>query len=156
MSDFRDLLKFKPIGKKQNVIEGFVEWDSNDGDYIGEQISMSPGTLFNDQKLIYVIAYATLPYDFKVKDFDKKKIKRDECRFSQYLNDNSDIDDIMEILGDADLVCYSDWGACHTLETLEMTYYDANGIAKEISFEKIYKEFEGMTYKEICDKINSL
>lgn len=149
MSDFRDLLKFKPIGKKQNVIEGFVEWDSNDGDYIGEQISMSPETLFSDQKLIYVLAYATLEYNFKGH-------KWNDSAFRHHLSDNNDIDDIMEILSDADLVCYSDWGPCHTLVTLEMTYYDANGIAKEISFEKIHKEFEGMTYKEICDKINSL
>ena len=71
-------------------------------------------------------------------------------------SDNHDINGIMGILEDADLVCYSDWGSCHTLVELEMTYYDENGVAKEISFEKIHKEFEGMTYKEICDKINSL
>ena len=154
--NYKDLLDFKPIVNEKNIIKGFVEWDSNDGDYIGDKVFMSPETLFSDQKLIYIIAYSTLPYNFKVKDFDKK-IKRNECRFSQYLNKNNDINDIMNILEDADLVCYSNWGStCHTLVELKMTYYDENGVAKEISFEKIYKEFKGMTYKEICDKINSL
>ena len=147
--NYKDLLDFKPIEKKKNIIEGYVRWDSNDGDYIGKQISMLPETLFNDQKLIYVIAYATLNYNFKGHKWNDRV-------FRHHLSDNHDINGIMGILEDADLVCYSDWSSCHTLVELDMTYYDENGIAKEISFEKIHKEFEGMTYKEICDKINSL
>ena len=35
-------------------------------------------------------------------------------------------------------------------------YYDENGTPFEITFDDIHKEFEKMTYQEICDKINSI
>lgn len=151
--DYRDLLNFKKVTNTQkNVIEVWVEWDSNDADYIESSNTIKPEQLFENKKLIYCLAYVTLNSDFK-KDGG---YKRDCARFGQYVPDNRDIKNLISELNKIDFVSYSEWGPCHTLINWSLTYYNDNGVPNEICFDKIYKEFEGMSYKEICDLINSL
>jgi hypothetical protein len=95
------------------------------------------------------LAYITTPYDFKGHDWN-------DDVFEHHIPDNEDIEGLEDILADNDFMVYSDWGSCHSCEGIEITYYDENETPFEITFDDIHKEFEKMTYEEICEKINSL
>ena len=148
---YKDLLNFnKKIENKKNIIEVWVEWDSNDGDYIGKRMTYNPKWLFNNKKLIYCLAYTVLSPDFKGYNCLNH-------RFCYHIPDNTDIKGLEDILSNSDFMCYNDWGGpCHSLTELEMTYYDENGEAFEVNFDKIHNKWKNMTYQEICDEINNI
>lgn len=155
---YKDLLNFnKKIENKKNIIEVWVKWESNDADYIDKRMEYSPEALFNNKKLIYCLAYAVLPANFKGHDCH-------DYKFCQNIPENTDIEDIADILDDSGFMCYSDsgpmcysdWGPCHSLEELEMTYYNENGEAFKVNFDKIHNKWKNMTYQEICDEINNI
>lgn len=151
MADFKKLLNIKPqkAGKYKNKLRVYVNWDSNDADYIGKTEVMDPKVLFNCEKLIYCLAYITLPYNFKGHDWNA-------AVFDHYIPENCDIDDLYSVICDNDFMCYSDWGPCHSLEELSITYYDKNGIPFDVNFNDIHKRWEKMSYQEICDEINNI
>lgn len=149
--DYRDLLNIKPKKpvKQKNVLEVWMEWDSNDADYIEKTEEMDPSDLFGNKKLIYCLAYITLPYDFKGHDWN-------DSAFCHHITDNGDIDGLSDILAENDFMVYSDWGECHTCEDLQITYYDNNGTPFNVGFESIHKRWKKMSYKEICKEINDI
>lgn len=149
--DFRELLTIKPKGSEglKNRLKVWMKWDSNDADYIERTDIMDPQELFSNKKLIYCLAYITLPYNFKGH-------KWNDNVFRHHITNNTDIEYLEDILSENDFMVYSDWGACHSCYGLEIIYYDENETPFEITFDDIHKEFEKMTYEEICNKINSL
>lgn len=151
MEDFRNLLTIKPQKpiKKKNVLEIWMKWDSNDADYIEKTDEMDPEVLFGCKKLIYCLAYITLPYNFKGHNWN-------DPVFQQNIPYNYDINNLIGILAENDFIVYSDWGACHTCERLKITYYDENGTPFNITFDNIHKRWENMSYEEICQEINDI
>lgn len=149
--DFRELLTIKPKGSEglKNRLKVWMKWDSNDADYIERTDIMDPQELFSNKKLIYCLAYITLPYNFKGH-------KWNDNVFRHHITNNTDIEYLEDILSENNFMVYSDWGACHSCYGLEIIYYDENETPFEITFDDIHKEFEKMTYEEICNKINSL
>lgn len=151
MGDYRNLLNIKPqkAGKYKNKVHVYVSWDSNDADYIGKNTVMDPKVLFGCEKLIYCLAYITLPYNFKGHDWN-------DAAFEHHVPENCDIDDLYDVISDNDFMCYSDWGCCHSLDELKITYYDKDGIPFDITFDDIHKRWEKISYQEICDEINNI
>ena len=149
--DFRELLTIKPKGSEglKNRLKVWMKWDSNDADYIERTDIMNPQELFSNKKLIYCLAYITLPYNFKGH-------KWNDNVFRHHITNNTDIEYLEDILSENNFMVYSDWGACHSCYGLGIIYYDENETPFEITFDDIHKEFEKMTYEEICNKINSL
>ena len=149
--DFRELLTIKPKGSEglKNRLKVWMKWDSNDADYIERTDIMDPQELFSNKKLIYCLAYITFPYNFKGH-------KWNDNVFRHHITNNTDIEYLEDILSENNFMVYSDWGACHSCYGLEIIYYDENETPFEITFDDIHKEFEKMTYEEICNKINSL
>lgn len=147
----KDLLTIKPqeISIKKNVLDIWVEWDCNDGDLIERSFSILPEKLFNNKKLIYCLAYITLPYNFKGHDWN-------DAAFAHQVLDNYDIENLGDIIIENDFMCYTDWGACHSLTSLEIVYYDENGTPFDITFDDIHKRWKNMSYQEICDEINNI
>ena len=149
--DFRDKLTFtQKEENEKNIIKVWQEWDSNDADYIENTFTMRPEQLFGNEKLIYCLAYITCDEDFK------KGFGSNDSRFCKYIPDNEDIDELEDILSDNEFMVYSEWGECHSCVGLEITYYDEDGNKFYVTFDKIYDEFKKLSYKEICEKINSL
>ena len=151
MKDYRNLLSITPQKptEKKNILEVWMEWDSNDGDYIEKTEEMSPSVLFGNKKLIYCLAYITLPYNFKGHDWN-------DSAFCHHVTENSDIDGLDDIIEDNDFMAYSDWGACHSCCGLEITYWDENGKPFDVGFGDIYERWKKMTYEEICKEINDI
>lgn len=151
MEDFRNLLTIKPQEptKKKNVLEVWMNWDSNDADYIERTKEMDPKVLFGCKKLIYCLAYITLPYNFKGHGWNA-------AAFKHHIIDNCDIDDLRYVLSENGFMVYSELGSCHTCEDLKITYYDENSTPFNITFDDIHKKWEKMSYIEICQEINDI
>ena len=151
LEDFRNLLTIKPQkpAKKKNGLEVWMKWDSNDADYIERTEEMDPEVLFGCKKLIYCLAYITLPYDFKGHGWN-------DAAFKHHISDNCDIDDLTEVLAENDFIIDTDWDYCHTCEDLKITYYDENGTPFNITFNDIHKRWKKMSYEEICKEINDI
>lgn len=149
--DFRGLLTIKP--KEENIIKNrlkvWMKWDSNDADYIERTEEMDPEVLFKNKKLIYCLAYITCYYGFKGHGWN-------DAVFSNYIPDNKDIDDLETILSENNFVIDTDWGICHSCYGIEITYYDKDGEPWNIDFDAIHTDWENMSYKEICEQINSI
>ena len=132
--DFRELLTIKPKGSEglKNRLKVWMKWDSNDADYIERTDIMDPQDLFSNKKLIYCLAYITLPYNFKGH-------KWNDNVFRHHITNNTDIEYLEDILSENNFMVYSDWGACHSCYGLEIIYYDENETPFEITNRKISK-----------------
>ena len=133
----------------KNCLKVWMNWDSNDGDYIEKTEQMSPELLFNNKKLIYCLAYITLDYNFKGHNWN-------DAAFCHHITENCDIDGLEDILSENDFAVYSDWGMCHSCYGLEITYYDEDGKPWNINFNDIHKRWKNMSYEEICNEINNI
>lgn len=155
MSDFKNLLTIKPnVKKERNILNVWVKMDSNDADYIERTRTMYPFNLFDNKKLIYCLAYVTTKTCADKSIYERSY--RNKPLFGRYVPENRDIKNLCNILSDCDFMVYSDWGECHTYEDLKITYYDENGNEFDITFDDIHKQFETMTYAEICEMINNI
>ena len=151
MSDYRNLLTIKKDERDspKNVLKIWVEWDSNDGDYIEKTGELEPEDLFGNKKLIYCLAYISCPYDFKGHEWN-------DSAFCHHITENGDIEELVDIISKNGFMAYTDWGECHTLEDMEIIYYNENGIPYLVTFDDIVDKFEDMSYEEICDFINDI
>ena len=151
MSDYRNLLTITKDerDKPKNVLKVWVEWDSNDGDYIEKTEELEPEDLFGNKRLIYCLAYISCGYDFKGHDWN-------DSAFGHHVTDNCDIEDLVDIISKNGFMAYTDWGECHTLVDMEIIYYNENGVPYLITFDDIIDKFEDMSYEEICDFINEI
>jgi len=151
MENYKDLLTFKQPKDEscKNTIKVWVEWDSNDADYIEKTEWISPEELFGNKKLILCLAYAWLDPDWK------GRIRQNDPRFCRHVPDNEDIDGLDRILSYNGFMAHTDWGPCHSLTGMKITYYDEDGTPWDVDFDDIYTRWETMSYKEICDEINN-
>lgn len=148
---YKNLLTITPKKNEnlQNILKVWMEWDSNDGDFIEKTTTLCPEVLFNNKKLIYCLAYITESFNFKGH-------KWNAAAFGHHITENRDIIGLETILAENDFAVYSDWGMCHSSYGLGITYYDENGTPWNINFSDIHKKWETMSYEEICNEINSI
>ena len=146
--NYKDLLTFKVVNPVKDQLKITITMDSNDADYITNIVTLEPEILFSNKKLIYCLAYVSCDYDFKGHGRGNK--------FGRHITDNTDIDDLEDILGEYDLLCYSEWGCCHSFKKIEIIYYDENGVAYKVGFSNIRSRWRTMSYEEICEEINSI
>lgn len=147
--DYKDLLTFKDVTTPKNELKFTIVMDSNDADYITKIVTLDPEILFSNKRLIYCLAYVSCEYDFKGHSWSDNV-------FGHHIIDNTDINNLEDILGNYDLLCYTDWGCCHSFEDIEIIYFNENGVAHKIGFGKIRSRWRGMSYEEICEEINSI
>ena len=147
--DYKDLLTFKDVTTPKNKLKFTIVMDSNDADYITNIVTLDPEILFSNKKLIYCLAYVSCDYDFKGHSWG-------DIAFGHHITKNTDINDLEDILGEYNLLCYTEWECCHSFEEIEIIYYDGNGVEQKIEFDKIYERWKYMSYEEICEEINSI
>lgn len=148
--DYRDTLTFKEdTCHPTNVIEAWMKWDSNDGDFIEKTETITNvKEFFENIWLHYILAYITLPFDFKGDEWN-------DAAFSHHITENNKVKHIEDVLGDWDLMCYGEDYPCHSCYGLKLKYFDETGHMSLITFDKIYDEFSHMTHEEIAKRINS-
>jgi len=106
-----------PVKSKKPYFIVYINADSNDGDYISRETR------------------------YTVKDFNKRGIKAVKI-IKKKLSDNhalENMEDILteeesEFLEDAIEFPYSDWGICHSIEDIEVYYFDENNKKCNVKF----------------------
>ncbi len=160
MSDFKSLLTIKKSKEpvRKNILEVAVEMDAdpNDGDYVNETFTftLKPEELFENEKLIYCLAYVSCDQHSFKKEILKKDINYPA--FDSYIGENKDIDDLEDILYEAGFIGPFDSRSCISFVSIDITWYDETCQPHDITFDDIIDQFKKMTYQEICDKINSI
>lgn len=148
MKDYKDLLTITKPKKCVSSLEIWMEWDSNDADYIERTEIIDPDVLFKNKKLILCLAYISAKWDCKGHGWN-------DSAFGHHVTENRDIYDLTDILAENKLVIYSEYGLCHSCVGMGITYFDENGMEFKITFDKIYEHWKNLTYQEICDEINN-
>lgn len=159
MSDFKNLLTIKkrkePIRK--NILEVEVEMVAdNDGDYVDETFTftLKPEELFENEKLIYCLAYVSCDQSSFKEEILEKDINYPA--FNSYIGKNEDIADLDGILYEAGFIGSLEGYPCYSFVSISIIWYDETCQAHDITFDNIIDQFKKMTYQEICDKINSI
>lgn len=154
MSDFKNLLTIKkskePVYK--NILKVWIEMDANDGDDVEKTFTLKPEELFENEKLIYCLAYVSCDQSSFKKEILKKDINYPA--FDSHIGENKDINDLEDILYEAGFMCSFEGYPCHSFVSIGIIWYDENCQAYDITFNDIIDQFKKMTYQEICDKIN--
>ena len=139
MENFKDLLNIIPRTYNKNVVKIDATWDYNDVDYNEKHKEFKADEFFKDKKLIWSLAYLDM--------------------FGTHVEKNNYIN--FEAL--YDVVCgdYNLWGfgvndPAHSLEVLEIVYYDENSNPFYITFDNIHKRWENMSEEEICEEVNDV
>ena len=152
--NYRDLLTFKEHVEdsiiKDRIIIDF-SMDANDADYVDDKVIFKPEIFFGNKKLIYCLAYVSCKYNFKGHGWG-------DHVFNHYILKNTDIPDLKNTLDKYNFLIYSDYCEdwCHSFGDIKITYYDEDGKRYDITFDKIHEKWKNMSYREICNEINSI
>lgn len=152
--DIRD--KFVIHENKGNVKPYYVlryEMDSNDGDYIRDSSSYSEEEWKNQSNFFFLmLSYLSRGYSGKFshgKDWGSY--------YGHHLDENKHgLSEEIEVFTDRyDIMCYSDWGSCHSFTNFTLEYYDSEKRKHDVDIPNIDDFFETeedmvKTIKDAC------
>lgn len=133
--------------KLKNCYEIYIEWDSNDGDYIRDFYYISEATFKNYPLFQYVLSYINGGTKFKNTMFEN---------YGRHVAEDTHFPWLEDYLRDEELMLYSDWGPCHSVTSIKMYYYSENSIKKDVVIPKFDTLFEGKTEEEMENFMNDL
>ena len=139
MENFKDLLTIIPkVCNDKNVVKIDAAWDYDDADYDECHETFDADEFFKDKKLIWSLAYLDA-FGTHVKD-----------------NDYIDFDTLYDVVCREGLWGFGAGVSAHSLEGLEITYYDENSNPFNVTFDNIHKRWETMSEEEICKEVNEI
>jgi len=138
--------------KYKNMYVVWLSWDSNDADYIKDFRYIDGDVLKNNPLLQYVLSYLGGGENY-IKD---PKDKRYKYAYGQYIDEDVNFRWLSRYLSDAELMLYSDWGPCHSLDKIEITYFNSNGVESGVVVPKFDELFSGKKKKEVVEFMTDL
>ena len=152
--DIRD--KFTISELKGNVKPYYIlryEMDSNDGDYIRDY------SMYDEEEwkklpnfFFLMLAYLSRGYSGKFSHGNTW-----DSYYGHHLNENKHgLTEEIEVFTDHyEIMCYSDWGSCHSFSDFTLEYYDSEQRKHDVSIPNIDNFFETeedmvKTIKEAC------
>jgi hypothetical protein len=139
MENFKDLLVITPkVCNDKNVVKIDATWDYNDADYDECHETFDANKFFKDKKLIWSLAYLDM-FGTHVED-----------------NDYIDFDTLYNVVSGECLWGFGCDDSAHSLEGLEITYYDDNCNPFNVTFDNIHKRWETMSEEDICKEVNDI
>lgn len=139
MENFKDLLVITPkVCNDKNVVKIDATWDYNDADYDECHVTFDADGFFEDKKLIWSLAYL---------DKFGKHVER---------NDYIDFETLFDIVDGYGLWGFGEDDSAHSLEELEITYFDENKNPFNVTFDNIHKRWRTMSEEEICKEVNEV
>jgi len=139
MENFKDLLVITPkVCNDKNVVKIDATWDYNDADYDERHKTFDADDFFKDKRLIWSLAYLDA--------------------FGTYVKDRDyiDFDTLHDVVGSEGLWGFGADESAHSLEGLEITYYDENSNPFHVTFKNIHDRWETMTEEEVCKEVNEV
>ena len=78
--------------------------------------------------------------------------------FGTYVKDRDyiDFDTLHDVVGSEGLWGFGADESAHSLEGLEITYYDENSNPFHVTFKNIHDRWETMTEEEVCKEVNEV
>lgn len=122
--------------KKSKNNEGYnvrIEWDYNDADYTFAENDFTKKEFEDDLGLLLMLIYFQ--------------------RNPDHVEDQGN--NLHSMLGEYNLMGYSDWGAAHSIEGITITFTDSNGNMFPFELELPVK-FKDLTNEELIELCNSL
>lgn len=140
MENFKDLLVITPkVCNDKNVVKIDATWDYNDADYDECHEVFDADEFFKNKKLIWSLAYLDA--------------------FGTHVEKNKyiDFDALYDVVcGDYYLWGFGEDDSAHSLEGLEITYYDENSNPFNVTFDNIHKRWKNMSEEEVCEEVNNV
>lgn len=152
--DIRDKFTISELeGKVKPYYILRYEMDSNDGDYIRDY------SMYDEEEwkklpnfFFLMLAYLSRGYSGKFSHGNTW-----DSYYGHHLNENKHgLTEEIEVFTDHyDIVCYSDWGSCHSFSDFTLEYYDSEQRKHKVSIPNIDDFFETeedmvKTIKEAC------
>lgn len=131
----------------KNCYEIFIEWDSNDGDYIKDFYYVDEDIFKKDPLFQYILSYINGGSKFR---------STPHRNYGKHVAEDTHFPWLENYLCDIDLMLYSDWGPCHSVVSIKMYYYTENRVKKDVIIPRFDTLFEGKTETEMEKFINNL
>lgn len=135
--------------KYKDVYVVWLSWDSNDADYIKDYRYIPGPVLKKNPLLQYVLSYLCGGEKYGCSNWN-------QGAYGRHVDRDVNFDWLDDYLPDVELMLYSDWGSCHSLDELSITYFSANGIEKQVNIPDFDTLFSGKTRDEMVEFMNDL
>lgn len=137
----------KPAARKHtNCYEIYITWDMNDGDNMSDFCHISEEEFKKDSLFQYVLSYIT----------GGTRFYRPYKSYGKHVAEDIHFNWLEDYLIDNGLMLFSDWGPCHSVVNIEMSYYNENGIKEDVIIPRFDTLFEGKSEKEMEGFMNKL
>lgn len=143
--------KFSTIPSKIELYIVYVECDANDGDYMRDTIEFDKSSFEGDELLLLVLSYVS-KYSGK---FSEGKGWNNGC-YGHHVDDNKDFPWLSDYLSENDILLFAGMCdmMCHSVSSIDIIYYDNNGIANKVKLPDVDDLFESK--EEFVDYLNKL
>jgi hypothetical protein len=131
----------------KNCYEIYITWDSNDADYIKDFFYIDEEDFKNDPLLQYILSYISGGSRFSGSQWEN---------YGKHVEEDKHFVWLENFLMNEGLMLYSDWGPCHSIESIKMYYYTENGVKMDVIIPRFDTLFEGKTEEEMEKFINNL
>lgn len=143
---------FKVLSNREEYnpyYEVYLNWDSNDADYISRTETFQKEYFEEDETLQLVLCYIGNGYSGKL--FNGK---RSTSQYGRHI-DETRITGLKDFIVENNLASYSEYGMCHSVDSVVITYYDEHRVAHDVEltdFDTLYSTKEE-AIKDLEDKI---
>lgn len=133
---------FKVLPNKDKInpyYEVYLNWDSNDADYIPTIKTFSKENFEKDETLQLILCYIGKGYGGKLFSGDWN-----ESQYGHYINETK-IKGLRDFITETHLASYNEYGMCHSVKSVIITYYDEHRIAYNVKitdFDTLYSTKE--------------
>lgn len=143
--------KFSAIPHSKELYLIHVECDANDGDYMRDTLEYDKESFEEDELLLLVLSYVG-KYSGK---FSEEKGWR-HGYYGHHVSENEDFPWLEEYLQDNYILIYAGMCdmPCHSVSSIDITYYDDNGIANKVELPDVDNLFESK--EEFVNYLNKL
>lgn len=143
--------KFSTIINDRELYTVYVVCDANDGDYMRDTIEFDKSSFEEDELLLLVLSYVS-KYSGK---FSNEKGWNNRC-YGHHVDDNKDFPWLSDYLSENGILLFAGMCdmMCHSVSSIDIVYYDNDGIANKVKLPDIDNLFENK--KEFVDYLNKL
>lgn len=143
--------KFSTIPNNKEVYLVYVECDANDGYYMRDTLEVDKNSFEEDELFLLVLSYVS-KYSGK---FSYKE-DWDGGYYGHHVDENKDFSWLSDYLSEKGILIFAGMCdmPCHSVSSIDIVYYDNNGIANKVELPDVDDLFEDK--KEFVDYLNKL
>ena len=143
--------KFSTIPNNKEVYLVYVECDANDADYMRDTLEVDKNSFEEDELFLLVLSYVS-KYSGKFSD----KEDWDGGYYGHHVDENNDFPWLSGYLSEKGILIFAGMCdmPCHSVSSIDIVYYDNNGIANKVELPDVDDLFESR--EEFVSYLNNL